>query len=98
MSDATGQTAYTYKATTGELTQVTYPDLVKQISLKNGNTSYFNYEGMKLTHLSRKQSDGAPLHTFTYEYDPNGNITSRSGSQSERAFTDQFTYNWDGSR
>lgn len=147
MNDATGQSAYVYKAATGELTRVTFPDnrsisytynslglrgsmvgpfgdptfytydnrnrltgagpsttnldvaytyygnnLIKGITLKNGNKSFMTYEGLSLKTLVHQKGNGEELHRFGYSYDGNGNITSQTGTQSGSLLNESYTY------
>ncbi|WP_270170225.1 RHS repeat-associated core domain-containing protein [Paenibacillus sp. SYP-B4298] len=67
-------------------------NLLREIRLNNGNTSSFVYDGIRLTGLTHKKSNGTLLHSFQYAYDGNGNITSQSGNQAGTAFQYQYTY------
>lgn len=62
---------------------------LKQITQKNGVTTYYGYDGNKLSSLIEKKSDGTILNSFTYSlYDNNGNLKKKT----ENGKTSDFTY------
>ncbi|NQX67316.1 glycoside hydrolase family protein [Paenibacillus alba] len=70
--------------------------LLKQITQRNGVTSDFSYDGLRIGSLTEKKSNGTPLNTFTYTYDNNGNQKTRTekiGNDPEvPANTNNFSY------
>ncbi|NQX64626.1 EndoU domain-containing protein [Paenibacillus alba] len=64
-------------------------NLLNSTRQKNGVTSYFTYDGLQLSTLTQKKSDGSPLNTFSYSsYDNNGNQLTKM----ENGVSYSFTY------
>ncbi|NEW08355.1 hypothetical protein GK047_20360 [Paenibacillus sp. SYP-B3998] len=62
--------------------------LLKQITQRNGVTSEFGYDGLRIGSLIEKKSDGTTLNTFAYTYDNNGNQKTKT----ENGTTNNFNY------
>ncbi|WP_240343802.1 RHS repeat-associated core domain-containing protein [Paenibacillus sp. SYP-B3998] len=62
--------------------------LLKQITHRNGVTSDFGYDGLRIGSLTEKKSDGTTLNTFAYTYDNNGNQKTKT----ENGTTNNFNY------
>jgi len=68
-------------------------NLLKQITQKNGVTSEFGYEGLRISSLSEKRLDGSPINSFAYTYDNNGNQKTKTEQQgTNTSVTNNFTY------
>ncbi|GKU75962.1 hypothetical protein [Paenibacillus sp. L3-i20] len=80
-------------ATDQEVSYTYYTNnLMKNITLKNGNKTLMNYKGLRLQNMSHQKNDGSLLHSFQYGYDGNGNIINSSGSQANVAINKSYTY------
>jgi RHS repeat-associated protein len=62
-------------------------NLLKHIGQGNNVTSDFNYDGLQLSTLTEKKSDGSPLNTFSYSYDNNGNQLSKTENGAGNSFS-----------
>lgn len=62
--------------------------LLKQSTQRNGVTSNFGYDGLRITSLTEKKSDGTTLNSFAYTYDNNGNEKTKT----ENSTTNNFNY------
>ncbi|MBW7477856.1 hypothetical protein K0T92_24405, partial [Paenibacillus oenotherae] len=76
MTDPTGTTSYAYKNTTGELREVTFPDLKKisytynSLGLRETMTDPFGYMNVyTYDNMNRLKTVGPSLTTFDAEYD-----------------------------
>ncbi|MBW7477853.1 hypothetical protein K0T92_24390, partial [Paenibacillus oenotherae] len=100
MTDPTGTTSYAYKNTTGELREVTFPDLKKisytynSLGLRETMTDPFGYMNVyTYDNMNRLKTVGPSLTTFDAEYDYYNNsllkeIRQLNGNKS--------TYTYDG--
>ncbi|MEW9702169.1 hypothetical protein ABRS97_23835, partial [Paenibacillus sp. SI92] len=73
--------------------------LLKQITQRNGVTSEFGYDGLRIGSLIEKKSDGTVLNTFAYTYDNNGNQKTKkeqigSGLEVPAIFSN-FSFSYD---
>jgi len=77
-------------STTDYDAKYTYYDnsLLKQITQRNGVTSEFGYDGLRIGSLTENKSDGTPLNSFAYTYDNNGNQLTKT----ENSATNSFSY------
>ncbi len=67
--------------------------LLKKITQKNGVTSEFIYDGLRIGSLTEKKSDNTVINVFAYTYDNNGNQDTRTEQQgSNPAVTNNFHY------
>ncbi|MFC5446707.1 glycohydrolase toxin TNT-related protein [Paenibacillus aestuarii] len=67
--------------------------LLKKITQKNGVTSEFIYDGLRIGSLTEKKSDNTVINVFSYTYDNNGNQDTRTEQQgSNPAVTNNFHY------
>ncbi|WP_052702762.1 RHS repeat-associated core domain-containing protein [Paenibacillus beijingensis] len=63
-------------------------NLLKQITQRNGVTTSYTYDGKNIGTLVEKKSDGSLLNSFSYSYDNNGNLKTRT----ENGTTNSFIY------
>lgn len=87
-------------------------DLLKKITLRNGNTANYTYDGAKLDTLIHRKADNAVIHAYDYDYDLNQNISRRVEDGAAASFTydpldriktsspfnETYTYNSRGNR
>ncbi|MFC5446705.1 RHS repeat protein [Paenibacillus aestuarii] len=67
--------------------------MLKKITQRNGNTSEFIYDGLRIGSLTEKKSDDTVINAFAYSYDNNGNQETRTEQQgSNPAVTNNFHY------
>ncbi|REK69237.1 RHS repeat-associated core domain-containing protein [Paenibacillus paeoniae] len=62
--------------------------LLKQTTQGNGVVTDVAYNGLRMQELQHKKSDGSIINAYSYSYDPNGNINSRTTN----GITDVFQY------
>ncbi|MDR6884016.1 RHS repeat-associated core domain-containing protein [Bacillus sp. 3255] len=62
-------------------------NLLKHINQGNNVSSEFIYDGMQLSTLTEKRSDGSLLNTFNYSHDNNGNQLTKVENGAESSFT-----------
>jgi RHS repeat-associated protein len=61
--------------------------LLKDTMLGNQMTASQSYTGVHLTGLQHKKADGSTTQTFTYGYDPNGNMINRVENSTQHTFS-----------
>ncbi|MDQ8734836.1 S8 family serine peptidase [Paenibacillus sp. LHD-38] len=142
MTDQTGKTEYTYDQSTGQLTELKYPDgkaisytyegrgnlstitgpfshssayeydnlnrmetvttdteqnvaysylkndQISNIEMANGIKTEYTYNGLELTQLQHKSSDGLVINSYNYSYDLTGNTSQKS----ENGTSQQYSY------
>lgn len=52
-------------------------DRIKKIQHGNGQSSNYSYQNFEIAALETKQANGTVLNSYSFDYDPNGNMTKR---------------------
>jgi RHS repeat-associated protein len=63
--------------------------LMKNVQQKNGISTAYTYDDGRLTNLIHKQADGTILNSYSYTYDNNANIQTKTENANP---TNNFTY------
>ncbi|MCM3748349.1 DUF6531 domain-containing protein [Paenibacillus pasadenensis] len=66
--------------------------LLKSISQVNGVKSSYSYDGLRLSTLNQTKANGTVLHSYSYQWDLNGNIKQRTENQHGQTETNAFDY------